>query len=221
MEDVLRSNGADPDLSVYEVVGSGEQVQVVARTQFTPIFTPLLGLDSIPIGRNADAVFGQLSQVGDLMPFGVREDLWQLGSEVNIWSGETGPGNYGWVRWAGQSQGMTILRMNIDDPSNSDTLTVGDYVMAKTGVSFSSVRPSLQSKVGQTVTVFFYDPEQVVGTGINQRYRVTGFGRFTISGIESQGVNSAIRGYFVESVQMNGVIIPGRNIGMLGTGLTR
>jgi hypothetical protein len=221
MEEMLRNNGADPELSEYEIVGSGEQTQVVARTQFVPIFTPLFGVDNIPIGRNADAVFGQLSQVGDIMPFGVREDLWQLGAEVNIWSGETGEGNYGWVRWTGQSQGLTILRMNIDDPSNSDTLTVGDYVMAKTGVSFSSVRPSLQAKIGQTVTVFFYDPDQVVGTGINQRYRVTGFGRFTISGIESRGVNSEIRGHFVETVQMNGIIIPGRNIGMLGTGLTK
>jgi hypothetical protein len=157
-----------------------------------------------------------------VLPFAVEEDLWVLDQEVNIWTGETGlGGNYGWVRWGGQSLSTSVLRANIDDPSNSGVLHIGDEVAGKTGVSFSAVRASLEAKIGHTLDVFFYDAEEISGTGANLRYTITGFGKFRLTGIRSRGVNSEIRGYFIRAVILGGEIVPGTTLGTMATGLVR
>ena len=218
IQQILSANGADLALSEYKV--TGDKAEVIARTNTVPAFTPLFGLNEITIGANADAQFGQQGQSGDLLPFAVDQDLWILDHEVNIWIGETGPGgNYGWVHWAGQSQSASVLRANIDDTSNSGILTIGDQVAGKTGVSISAVRGSLANKVGQTIDVFFYDPDEVAGNGANLRYTVSGFGKFRVTGVRVRGVNSAISGYFEQSVILGGQIIPGTTLGSAATGL--
>ncbi len=218
IQQILLANGADLALSEYSV--TGDKAEVIARTNTVPAFTPLFGLNEIPVGANADSQFGQQGQSGDLLPFAVDQDLWILDHEVNIWIGETGPGgNYGWVRWAGQSQSASVLRANIDDTSNSGILTIGDQVAGKTGVSISAVRGSLANKIGQTIDVFFYDPDEVAGNGANLRYTVTGFGKFRITGVRVRGVNSEISGYFEQTVILGGQIIPGTTLGAAATGL--
>jgi Flp pilus assembly protein TadG len=220
IEQILTSNGADISVSDYTI--KDNRAVVTARTNIAPFFTPIFGLNQIPVGANADAVFGQTAEMSSVLPFAVEEDLWALDQEVNIWTGETGPGgNYGWVRWGGQSLSTSVLRANIDDPSNSGVLHVGDVVAGKTGVSFSAVRGSLEAKIGQTIDVFFYDGEEVTGAGANLRYTITGFGKFRLTGIRSRGAQSEILGYFIQAVNLGGEIIPGTTIGTMSTGLVR
>jgi hypothetical protein len=83
------------------------------------------------------------------------------------------------------------------------------------------VRTSLEAKVGQTINVFFYNPDEVTGEGANLRYTITGFGRFLVTDIESRGVNSAIRGFFVQSVLLGEEMTPGSTRGIMVTGLTQ
>lgn len=218
IKQTLTANGANPDLSEYTL--TSDKAEVIARTQLTPAFTPLFGVSEIPVGASADAQFGQQAQSGDLLPFAVDQDLWVLDHEVNIWIGETGPGgNYGWVHWAGQSQSTSVLRANIDDTSNSGIVSIGDQIAGKTGVSISAVRGSLASKVGTVIDVFFYDPDEIVGNGVNLRYTVTGFGKFRVTGVVVKGTRSQIRGYFQESVILGGKIIPGQTWGSMAAGL--
>lgn len=220
MQELLAANGADVSASQIQIV-NGDQPSVVARTTLTPFFTPLFGLDQIPLAAPSEAIYGQANAVANVLPFAVSEDLWTLDEEVNIWIGSTGPGNYGWVRWPGQSLSTTVLRWNIDQLSNSGVLRIGQQVAGKPGVSFGAVRTSLEAKIGQTVNVFFYDPDEVTGAGANLRYTITGFGRFQITSIQSRGARSQIRGYFVEEIILGGEIRPGRTFGTLATGLTQ
>lgn len=220
MQNLLEANGADVVASQITIVDD-DKANVVARTTLTPFFTPLFGLNQISLSAQSEAVYGQANAVSNVLPFAVSEDLWTLEQEVNIWVGRTGPGNYGWVRWPGQSLSTTVLRWNIDQLSNSGTLRIGQQIAGKPGVSFGAVRTSLEAKIGQTVNVFFYDPESVTGSGANLRYTVTGFGRFYITAIRSRGARSEIRGYFVDDILLGGEIRPGRSLGLLATGLTR
>lgn len=214
----LAANGADITLSEYTL--TSDRAEVIARTRYTPAFTPLFGIDEIPLDAGADAQYGRQAQTGDLLPFAVDQDLWVLDHEVNIWVGETGPGgNFGWVHWAGQSQSSSVLRANIDDTSNSGIVSIGDRISAKTGVSISAVRGSLHNKVGQTIDLFFYDPDEIIGAGSNLQYTVTGFGKFRVTGVVTRGVHSEIRGYFEQSVVLGGQIIPGTTLGSMAAGL--
>lgn len=214
----LLSNGADVDLSEYTL--TSDRAEVTARTRYIPAFTAIFGLTEIPVRAAANAQYGRQAQNGNLLPFAVDQNLWVLDHEVNIWVGETGPGgNFGWVHWAGQSQSSSILRANIDDTSNSGTITIGDQIAGKTGVSISAVRGSLNSKVGDVIDVFFYDPDEITGVGANLRYTVTGFGKFRITGVVVRGTRSEIRGYFERSVVLGGKIIPGTTLGSMAAGL--
>ncbi|MEZ4831783.1 MAG: pilus assembly protein TadG-related protein [Caldilineaceae bacterium] len=213
----LLANGADVDLSEYTL--TEDHAEVTARTRYTPAFTPIFGLTEIPVNAAADAQYGRQAQSGDLLPFAVDQDLWVLDQEVNIWIGETGPGgNFGWVHWGGQSQSSSVLRANIDDTSNSGVVTIGDQIAGKTGVSISSVRGSLNNRVGEVIDVFFYDPDEITGSGANLRYTVTGFGKFRVTGVTVRG-RSQIRGYFEQSVVLGGKIIPGMTLGSMAAGL--
>jgi hypothetical protein len=111
------------------------------------------------------------------------------------------------------------LLSNIDPLSNSGTLRVGDVVAGRPGISLSAVRASLEAKVGSTVDIFFYNADEVTGSGANLRYTVTGFARFLITGVQSQGVDSQIRGYFVPTVLPGGEIIVGSPRGTMIAGL--
>lgn len=220
MEQLLISNGADADSSSYEVVDDRAKVQ--ARVSVNPVFTPIFGLHQFEVGAQAEAVYGQSAEMADILPFAVNEDLWVLEQQVNIWVGETGPGgNYGWVRWPGQSLSTSVLRDNIDGPSNSGVLHIGDAVAGRPGLSMSAVRPNLEAKIGQIVNIFFYNAEEITGEGANLRYTVTGFGKFQITEVRSAGVASEISGYFIQAVVLGGQITPGTTRGVMATGLTQ
>jgi Flp pilus assembly protein TadG len=153
IEQILTSNGADIRTSAYTI--NGNEVSVTAGLDINPVFTPIFGLDQLSVRAAANATFGQTAETNNLLPFAVEENLWLLDTEVNIWTGETGPGgNYGWVRWGGQSLSTSVLRANIENPSNSGTLRIGDEVPGKPGVSFSAVRASPNHRLGKPSMCF-------------------------------------------------------------------
>ncbi len=220
MEQLLESNGADVNMSTYEVVD--DRAVVEARAAINPVFTPIFGLHQFEVGADSEAVYGQSARMTDILPFAVDENLWVLEQEVNIWTGQTGPGgNYGWIRWPGQSLSASVLRDNIDDASNSGVLHIGDGVAGRPGLSISSVRPSLEAKIGQVVNIFFYNSADITGEGANLRYNVSGFGKFLITEIRASGASSEISGYFVQTVVLGGQISPGSTRGVMATGLTQ
>jgi len=200
---VLAQNGADPGNSTMLVV-DGAEVHVVARQDAPTFFSGSVGLATIPVGAEAKAMVGELMSSGGLMPFVVERDLWQLGTTVVLWDGSGGPGNFGWIRWEGQTPSTPVLRYNIDHPEESDVVSIGDYVAGHPGVSFGAVRSNLEAWIGEDVTVILYDPGEVVGSGANLQYRVAGFARFRITGVYSLGSNSEIRGIFQEYIKLGG-----------------
>ncbi len=199
---MLAKNGADTGLSTALV--DGTEVHVVARKEAATFFSASVGLTAIPVSAQATALVGELMSSGGLMPFVVEKGLWELGTAVVLWDGSGGPGNFGWVRWEGQTPSTPVLRYNIDHPEESDVVSIGDYVAGHPGVSFGAVRSNLEAWIGEEVTVILYDPAEVTGSGANLQYRVAGFARFRITGVYSLGSNSEIHGVFQEYIKLGG-----------------
>jgi len=218
MESILVANQADADLSTY-TVSNGSVTDVRARISVPTSLSRLLGVDQIAVEAHSQAAAGQLTESDHLMPFAVPEGEWVLDQPVTLWGGKNGPGNFGWVRWEGQSPSTTTLRMNISDPGRSDTVTKGGRVNGHPGVSFNPVQGDLDAWIGETITVFLYDPDETEGSGNNLTYKATGFANFVITGTSSHGNSSEINGVFVSYVKFGAAIEPGVMTGAQGVGL--
>ncbi len=95
--------------------------------------------------------------------------------------GEEGPGNFGYLRWAGQNSSATDLAAAMADPSLSGTVYVDDDVSGSTGVSNSNaVRQQWVDHIGKYITIPIFDTAS--GTGNNLTYNVVGFARFKVTG---------------------------------------
>lgn len=218
MESILVANQADADLSTY-TVNNGSVTDVRARISVPTSLSRLFGVDQIPVEAHSRAAAGQLTESDYLLPFAVPEQEWVLGQPVTLWGDRHGPGNFGWVRWSGQSPSTTTLRLNINDPGRSDKVTKGDRINGHPGVSFNPIQGDLNAWIGQMVTVFLYDPDEIEGNGNNLTYKATGFAHFVITGTRSHGNSSEITGTFISYVKLGATIEPGVTTGAQGVGL--
>ena len=95
-------------------------------------------------------------------------------------------GNFGWLSWGGSPSEPTLVHsltppgdssayVNPDNP-NDHQVSVGDWIIAKPGVSNSkNVRSALDALKSVDITVPVWD--QARGTGEHAAYRVTTFAR--------------------------------------------
>lgn len=220
MQQILTANKADAALSSYTVT-NGSTTEVWARVIIPTLVSGLFGLDEIQIDAYASAATGQIQEANNLMPFITEEDEWVLGQPITLIGGKNGPGNFGWIRWSGQNPSTPTLQYNIDNPSQSDTVAIGDRVSGHPGVSFNPVQSNLNAWIGQTVTVILYDPSEIQGNGNNLTYRTRGFAHFVITGTYSHGNDSEIYGTFVSKVTFGGAINPGITTGAQGIAILR
>jgi hypothetical protein len=115
----------------------------------------------------------------------------------------SGPGNFGWLSWAGDP-GVPALVRSLTPPGDSDTyvnpynsadhvLSAGDWVYGRPGVGNSrSVRDALETLKGYDITVPVWDTATKQGN--NLKYHVVGFARIRITGyrLECQNRISAV-----------------------------
>jgi Flp pilus assembly protein TadG len=218
MEQLLADNGADATQSERTVAGAN-RTEVVARRTVQTYFAAVLGLREFTVEARSAAIYGQVTNMGGLLPLAVERDTWSPGQNITLWSDRRGPANYGWVRWSRQVPSTSVLRANIDNPHRSDDLRVGDSVLGHPGVGFSSIRHNLNAWVGRTVLVFLYDSGGISGAGANLTYPVEGFAAFRITSVRSQGRNSEIRGEFLHYVSLGEEIDPTSLVGVRGVAL--
>ncbi|MGC9400797.1 MAG: vWA domain-containing protein [Anaerolineae bacterium] len=138
---------------------------------------------------------------GELYPIALHIDTIagaQMGDElVDIYNG-TGPGNFGWLSWTGDPSVPTLVQsltppgdsdtyVNPDD-SDDHTLSTGDWVHGKPGVSNSkSVREALDTLKDYVITVPVWG--EAAGQGNNLEYQVVGFARVQITDYYLPGQN--------------------------------
>jgi uncharacterized membrane protein len=118
------------------------------------------------------------------------------GTEIRDILNGSGPGNFGWLSWAG-SQDANTLAHSLTPPGDSQTyinpndaadrqLSIGDWVRGSTGTSNSqSIRHALEQLKGRTIVVPVWN--EVTGRGATLRYRLAGFVRVQISDYQLPG----------------------------------
>lgn len=107
------------------------------------------------------------------------------------------PGNFGWIRWAGDNPSTTDLAYNIEHPEESDVLFIGDLVQGTTGIKNSSlVQTAFEQWIGRNITIPIYN--QVTGNGSNVQYRVCTFATFKLTSYDRS--SKTIKGIFVQTL---------------------
>jgi uncharacterized repeat protein (TIGR01451 family) len=137
----------------------------------------------------------------ELYPIALHVDTLEgvaVGEEVeDIYNG-TGPGNFGWLSWTGDPS-VPALVESLTPPGNSDTyvnpydsndhtLSPGDWVYGKPGVSNSkAVRGALDELKEMDIIVPVWD--QAEGKGKNVEYHVVGYAQVRITDYRLPGQN--------------------------------
>lgn len=218
-QDLLGNNGADVALSQIRISPQDGAITVVARQEMPTVFLALVNIPTVDVAASATAVWGSAGSASNLLPFAVAEEIWSLGSVVNLANlpQPPGPGNFAWVRWAGQVPSTPNLLNNINNPQNSGALAIGSQVSGSPGNAFANphVESALQAYIGQTVSFFLYKPAEVTGNGNNLTYRVTGFASFTIIDVDRR--NNRLIGRFEGQTTLGGSLVPGQGQGSLTT----
>lgn len=139
--------------------------------------------------------------VCDLYPIALHQSTvvgLPAGAALNDMLNGDGPGNFGWLSWAG-SPSATALAASLTPPGNSATyvnpydpddhsVSVGDWVAGAPGVNNSAaIRAALDSLIGLPITVPVWDAVQ--GQGSNEQYRVAGYAQVSITGYSLPGRN--------------------------------
>ncbi|MBN1890583.1 MAG: hypothetical protein JW850_21495, partial [Thermoflexales bacterium] len=116
---------------------------------------------------------------------------------TDIYNG-SGPGNFGWLSWAGD-QGVPALVNSLTPPGDSHTyinpydptdhvLSAGDWVYGRPGVANAkAVRDALDGLKNTVITVPVWYAAS--GQGSNAKYLVVGFARIQITGYRLPGTN--------------------------------
>jgi len=168
---VLRNDtDADGDpLTAILLSGPTHAANFTLNTSLTVTPEPGQGCDLYPIALHEKSLAGVA--IG-----GVIKDIYN----------GVQPGNFGWLTWAGSPSEPTLAK-SLTPPGNSrtyvnpsdssdHTLSVGDWVQGKPGVSNSKhVRDALDALKRIDITVPVWN--QARGKGNNSLYRVVGFAR--------------------------------------------
>jgi Putative Flp pilus-assembly TadE/G-like len=207
---------------------SNDTVQVSVDRPSPGFFSKLFGLDSVTVGAKASARTGTPAQALWVAPIVVNEQHPMLkdclplpctGSvELSYHhlkedngggkkdddeesDGNDGAGSFGFI--------------NLDQggDSNPGTSTLGQWITngfdkymdlgeydARTGNPFSStnVKGSLEDKVGEELLFPIY--RKLTGTGSNAKYEIIGWVGFHLTGMDLQGNNEKLFGYFTRTV---------------------
>ncbi len=147
-----------------------------------PTPTPIEGqCELYPIALHTDSVYGI-----------------DVGAEItDIYNGG-GPGNFGWMTWAGSPSEPTIVN-SLTPPGDSNTyvnpynptdrlISIGDWVQGSPGLSNSSdVRNALDVLTTRIVAIPVWDQAEARGNNLN--YRVENFALIQITGYALPGTN--------------------------------
>ena len=196
----------DPLAVVWTVDGTLYQTNLVAaggrgtiaQVDFTAIFGVGSHLITVSVSDPSEClvscsttvlVRSGTAQACELYPIALHEKSLAgvpIGGVINDIYNGIQPGNFGWLTWAGSPSEPTLAR-SLTPPGNSGTyfnpaapndhtVSVGDWVQGKPGVSNGSrVRAALDALKQIDITVPVWN--QTRGTGNNSLYRVGAFAR--------------------------------------------
>jgi len=201
---------------------NGSKVTVEATRTVDFAFAPVLGFDqgTVKAHAAARARFGSVTSISGIAPFGIPEQPLVFGQEYQLKSSSHanyGPGNFGALALGGP--GANRYRNNIKYGYNG-VISVGDWVTTQPGNMSGPTRQGVTYRINQCphtpectidhyhpncpkiIIVPIIDPTSMQG---RSKVQVVGFGAFLLKGVDGNGINSIVRGYFLETTVPTGL----------------
>ncbi|MCC7163176.1 MAG: VWA domain-containing protein [Anaerolineae bacterium] len=179
-------------------------VHVNVDKEFTSFFASVIGIHTLSVGalgRSFGAPILTNPTPGppttgaccadELFPIVINQDMFQdLDGDGNldvrfeegaptdqftIWLRDSGPPNFRFVHWKGQSANSSTLQSNMNTVANSGTWYVEEWLSVSTA-TMGQVVSTFQNKQGQTFTVPVYDSAR----NSDSEYRIVGFARMEL-----------------------------------------
>ena len=189
----------------------------VALTRAAPgFFARVFSIDSVTVGAKATARAGNISQARWVAPIVVNEKHPKLIGGGCPCFGQATELDYYHIKMNGSqtdgagSFGFINLIQGSGNPGTSDLgqwiqkgfdayMPIGTYD-ARTGNPFSSshIKDSLDARIGTEILFPVY--RKIVGTGSNAQYQIIGWVGFHLTGINVQGSNEKLFGYFTQVI---------------------
>lgn len=194
--------GATTDLG--PVVDSGtvptgaQGVRVASDRHPSTFFMRLVGINQLTVAADATALTSQLEPPpsGILLPIGVFDADYQVGTNYTLTEGDHGPGNFGWISWFGSPSNPTLVN-SLCFPDNP-AFTFPTWFDGATGVMNSSgARACLDQYIADQTVVYVPIWRQTNNAGgSNLQYEIVGVAAFVLTGYDRHAVT--VSGNFVE-----------------------
>jgi Flp pilus assembly protein TadG len=161
-------------------------------------FMKLVGIATLDVGATATALTSQLEPppAGILLPIGVFDADYQVGTNYTLTEGSHGPGNFGWISWLGSPSATTMVH-SVCVPDNP-AFAFPTWFDGATGVMNSiGARDCLDQYIADQTVVYVPIWRQTNDHGgSNLEYEVTGVAAFVLTGYDRHSVT--VSGNFVE-----------------------
>lgn len=214
-QDYLQYNGIPAGQAGVTVAGQGNYsvLRVSASRRVDYIFARALGFNSTTVTARAAAASGGVSSAIGVVPFSIPDQVLRFGVEytLKLGAGSGEEGNYGALALGGR--GSENYRQNIMY-GYPYRLGLGDEVETEPGNISGPTWEGVTYRLSQdthhctpqnyrldcprVVVVPVYDPA-TMNQGRNT-VKIVGFALFLLTGVDGQGNESYIKGYFLQSV---------------------
>jgi hypothetical protein len=221
-------NGSGLDsVSFSDSYGPNDTITVQVKRPATGIFTRLFGINSVNVGSKATARTALISQARYVAPIAVKNTHPMLigcnggpclGAQykTTIPVSSTGaPGAFALVNLldgASGTSGASVLADWIENGYNG-WLKIGGY-FSDPGVKFNSngIQDAMNLRMQQDSVMLFPVYDTLTGTGSNAQYHVIGWVPFHVLGVDKQGNDGNVTGYFTDVIWAGGIqASPGGN----------
>lgn len=175
-------------------------------------FSKVFGINSVDEGASATARVAGMKSALYVAPIVVNQQHPMLNScggpcfgsgyQTTIPVGQTGaPGAFGLVNLdpqSGGTSGASTLAKWIENGFDK-YLDIGGYA-SDPGVKFNSdgIQDAMKTRIGTEMLFPVYDT--LTGTGANAQYHIIGWVGFFITGVDKQGNNGNVSGYFTRVI---------------------
>jgi Flp pilus assembly protein TadG len=191
---------------------SNDTIKVHVAKPAEGFFSKVFGINSVAEGASATARVAGMKSALYVAPIVVNQQHPMLnncngpcfgpGYQTTIPVGQTGaPGAFGLVNLdpqSGGTSGASTLAGWIENGFDK-YLDIGSYA-SDPGVKFNSngIQDAMNTRIGTEMLFPVYDT--LTGTGANAQYHIIGWVGFMVTGVDKQGNNGNVSGYFTRVI---------------------
>jgi secretion/DNA translocation related TadE-like protein len=216
-----KNGGGLNGVSFSNSYGTDDTITVQVKKPATGIFSRLFGVDSINVGSKATARTALISEARYVAPIAVNKNHPMLigcnnhgpclGPQyrTTIPVSTTGaPGAFALVNLLNQASGTSgaSVLANWIENGYDGWLKIGNY-FSDPGVKFNSngIQDAMNLRMQDHPVMLFPVYDTLTGNGSNAEYHVIGWVPFHVLGVDKQGNNGNVTGYFTDTIWAGGI----------------